>query len=158
MVGKAKYFFHAGARSVPPKVSRVLSPLPSSSLHPPVESLMRARQPPHKLHKLQCHCHSHLVTVQLAAVPECWIKAFQDICKGSVNYSEVCFSAADKPPDRKLNGGCLEHFLCAVYPPTPSQCLPCPQCSLADCWLETGKVPWLTTFLCSTSWPQGLWL
>lgn len=45
VVGKAKYFFHAGARSVPPKVSRVLSPLPSSSLHPPVESLMRARQP-----------------------------------------------------------------------------------------------------------------
>lgn len=101
---------------------------------------------------------SHLVTGQLAAVPQGWIKALQDICKASVHFSEVCFTGPHKPPDRKLTEGCLEHFLSAVYPPTLSQFLSCPQCSLAGCWLATEKVPWLTTFLCSQSWPRGLWL
>lgn len=155
-------FFCAGA--VPPKVCRVLPPLSSSSLHPPLESIMSAGQ---ALWAVQAAVPalrrtalppSHLVTGQLAAVPQGWIKALQDICKASVNFSEVCFTGPHKPPDRKLTEGCLEHFLSAVYPPTLSQFLSCPQCSLAGCWLATEKVPWLTTFLCSQSWPRGLWL
>lgn len=152
---------------MPPKVSRVLPSLPSSSLHPPLESIMRAGQPLWAVQaavlalsgEAEPHCH-HLT----------WWESSWQLCQRAGSRPSrtparplsitLRFASLppDKPPDRKLTEGCLEHFLVAVYPLTLSQFLSWPQCSLADCGLAAGKVPWLTTFLCSQSWPRGLWL